>query len=110
MASSEPSPEALEKAVEALAEPGRMRAAEDRVQRVAPQLQRLLARVLAEEGWFDDAHRSQLEAALGRADPSERRTALETLIADETRLGMLVGVAVGWELARELDPGWPSSQ
>jgi hypothetical protein len=66
--------------------------------------------VLAEGGWFDDAHRSQLEAALGNTDPAERRIAVETLVADETRLGMLVGVAVGWELARELDPGWPSSQ
>jgi len=28
---------------------------------------------------------------------------VRTLLAEETRLGMLVGVAVGWELARELD-------
>ena len=26
-----------------------------------------------------------------------------TLLAEETRMGMLVGVAVGWELARELE-------
>ena len=30
-------------------------------------------------------------------------SAIETLLAEETRMGMLVGVAVGWELARELD-------
>jgi hypothetical protein len=29
--------------------------------------------------------------------------AVRTLVAEETRLGMLVGVAVGFELARELD-------
>ena len=29
--------------------------------------------------------------------------ALRTLLAEETRMGMLVGVAVGWELARELE-------
>ena len=29
-------------------------------------------------------------------------TRVETLLAEETRLGMMVGVAVGWELAREL--------
>jgi hypothetical protein len=27
---------------------------------------------------------------------------VETLVAEETRIGMLVGVAVGFELAREL--------
>jgi hypothetical protein len=29
--------------------------------------------------------------------------AVRTLLAEETRLGMLVGVAVGFELSRELD-------
>jgi len=28
---------------------------------------------------------------------------VRTLLAEETRLGMLIGVAVGWELARELE-------
>jgi hypothetical protein len=27
---------------------------------------------------------------------------VETLLAEETRMGMLVGVAVGWQLASEL--------
>jgi hypothetical protein len=36
-------------------------------------------------------------------DAEERLTAVRTLLAEETRLGMLVGVAVGWELARELE-------
>jgi len=35
-------------------------------------------------------------------DPDERLRALRTLVAEETRLGMLVGVAVGLELADEL--------
>jgi hypothetical protein len=30
---------------------------------------------------------------------------MRTLLAEETRLGMLVGVAVGLELARELNQG-----
>jgi hypothetical protein len=36
---------------------------------------------------------------------------VQTLLAEETRLGMLVGVAVGFELARELasEPG-PTTQ
>ncbi len=37
----------------------------------------------------------------GKTD-QERLRALRTLLAEETRLGMLVGVAVGFELAREL--------
>ena len=28
---------------------------------------------------------------------------MRTLLAEETRMGMLIGVAVGWELARELE-------
>jgi hypothetical protein len=32
-----------------------------------------------------------------------RAERVETLLAEETRMGMLVGVAVGWQLARELD-------
>jgi hypothetical protein len=31
-----------------------------------------------------------------------RAAAVRTLVAEETRLGMFVGVAVGFELAREL--------
>ena len=37
-------------------------------------------------------------------DPEERLTHFRTLLAEEARMGMLVGVAVGWELARELPP------
>ncbi len=36
---------------------------------------------------------------------NDRLVAVRTLFAEETRLTMLVGVAVGFELARELDPG-----
>ena len=35
-------------------------------------------------------------------DPQERLRAVDALIAEETRLAMLVGVAVGFELAGEL--------
>jgi hypothetical protein len=79
-----------------------MRAAETLVARMAPQLQLLLATVLKEGGWFDDAHSSEVRRASGLEDLGERVVAVETLLAEETRLGMLVGVAVGWELAREL--------
>ena len=37
------------------------------------------------------------------SDELERITAVRTLLAEETRIGMFIGVAVGWELARELE-------
>jgi hypothetical protein len=95
--------EQLEAAVRALSDPERFAGAERRVGAIAPQLQRILAHALNEGGWFEDAHESQLRAALAEPDPGERASRLRTLLAEETRMGMLVGVAVGWELARELD-------
>ena len=99
----EPTDAEIDAALEALTEPERFRAAEARVTEMAPQLQHILARALAEGGWFDDAHESQLRQAAVAADAVERLEAMRTLVAEEIRIGMLVGVAVGWELARELD-------
>ena len=93
----------IDAAVEALADPNRFRAAEARVSRVAPQLQRILGQALAEGGWFGEAHESQLLKAATTPDEDERLRAVRTLLAEETRMGMLVGVAVGWELALELE-------
>jgi hypothetical protein len=98
----EPGPD-LDAALEALSEPGRLRAAEDRVASIAPQLQRILATALEEGGWFDEAHRSEVLRAATTPDPDERIAAVRALLAEETRIGMMVGVAVGLELARELD-------
>jgi hypothetical protein len=42
-----------------------------------------------------------LESA-GKADIEERLLAVRTLLAEETRVSMLIGVAVGYELAHEL--------
>lgn len=73
--------------------------------RIAPQLQRILAVALQEGGWFDEAHQSEVLKAATRPDPDERITAVRGLLAEETRIGMMVGVAVGLELAREVDAG-----
>jgi hypothetical protein len=35
-------------------------------------------------------------------DQDERLRAVRTLLAEEARMGMMVGVAVGWALAEEL--------
>jgi hypothetical protein len=93
----------LDAAIAAIAEPGRLQEAQDLVSRAAPSLQRVLNAALQEGGWFDEAHQRAVREAAGGEDPSERVRAVQTLIADETRLGMFVGVAVGFGLARELE-------
>ena len=92
----------IEAALAALSEPDRFRAAEARVGRLAPQLQRILNEALHEGGWFGEAHETQVVAAAAEPDEAARTQKVRTLVAEETRLGMLVGAAVGFELAREL--------
>jgi hypothetical protein len=89
----------LDAAIAALSEPERLREAQDLVARAAPSLGRVLNAALEEGGWFDDAHRQAVRDATSSAEPE---VAVHSLIADELRVGMLVGVAVGFELAREL--------
>ena len=92
----------LEAAIAAIGDPERLRAAQDVVTRSAPALQRVLATALEEGGWFDLGHNQAVREAAGHDDVGERLRAVRTMLAEETRLGMLVGVAVGFELAREL--------
>lgn len=92
----------VDAAVAALADPERFDHAQEIVSHAAPGLQRVLGAALAEGGWFDDAHGDQLARAAGTADPVQRLEAVRALVEEETRLGMLVGVSVGFELAREL--------
>ena len=101
--------EQVEAAVEALSDPERFAGAERRLAVLAPQLQRVLAHALEEGGWFGEAHKSQVRAAVAEPDEADRARRIETLLAEETRMGMLVGVAVGWELARELRDPEPDS-
>jgi hypothetical protein len=93
----------LNAAVEALGDPERFAAATALIERAAPQLQKLLALALKEGGWFEDTHEHAVQVAALTDDPAERVAAVRTLMAEEARLGMMVGVAVGYELARELE-------
>ena len=90
--------EQLDRAIEALSDPERFREAEALVARAAPQLQRVLNEALSAGGFFE-AHEEQVRKATGD------EAAVRTLLAEETRMGMLVGVAIGWELARVLAEG-----
>jgi hypothetical protein len=92
----------VDAAIEALQDPGRFSHAQEVVAHAAPGLQRVLNEALALGGWFGDAHRDQLRRVASIADPEDRLRELSTTVAEETRLGMLVGVAVGFELAQEL--------
>ena len=83
--------------------PERFREWESTLTRMAPQLQRTIVQIMHEGGWFDEGHEAAVLKAATAPDPDERIRAVRTLIAEETRIGMLVGVAVGWELARELE-------
>ena len=95
----------VDAAVEALSDPGALEEAQRLVAGAAPQLQGILNQALESADWFGSAHQAEVLRAAGVADPEERITAVRTLIAEETRVSMLIGVAVGYELARKLREG-----
>ena len=92
----------LEAAIERLLAPERFSEAELIVAKAAPQLQKVLAAALAEGGWFGEPHDNETLRAATVPDPDERLTAVRGLLAEEARMGMMVGVAVGWALNEEL--------
>jgi hypothetical protein len=92
----------LDAAIDAITDPERLREAQELVARSAPALQRVLTAALEEGGWFGNAHEQAVREAAGGGDPATRIRAVKTMLAEETRLGLLVGVAVGFELARQL--------
>jgi hypothetical protein len=92
----------VEAAVHRLSEPGRLDAAQRLVLSRAPQLQQILNQALEDSEWFGQAHRDEVRKAVQGDDPYERQDAVHRLLAEETRLTMLVGVAAGLELAHLL--------
>jgi hypothetical protein len=101
----DPDEQRLEAAIERLAEADRFAEAEAIVARAAPQLQRVLAAAMAEGGWFGESHESESLKAATVPDPEQRIAAVRTLLAEEARMGMMVGVAVGWALKEEMSEG-----
>jgi hypothetical protein len=92
----------VDAAVQVLSDPERLGQAQRVVEASAPALQHILNQALQEENWFDTAHQQQVLEAAGKADIEERLQAVRLLLAEETRVAMLIGVAVGFELAHEL--------
>jgi hypothetical protein len=93
----------LDAAIDALTERERFREAESVVTAAAPKLQRILAEALEDGGWFGEAREAEVRKAAEASSDAERTTAIQTLLAEEARMGMMVGVAVGWALHQELD-------
>ena len=92
----------VEAAIEALSDPGRLEEAQRTVGANAPGIQRILNEALQAADWFGSAHQAAVLEAAGKPDVDDRTRAVRTLIAEETSVAMLIGVAVGYELAHEL--------
>jgi hypothetical protein len=92
----------FEAAIERLRDPERFAAAERIVSQAAPQLQKVLAAALSEGGWFGEPHEAETLRVATVPDPDERLAAVRALLAEEARMGMMVGVAVGWALNEEM--------
>lgn len=103
MAGARYSDEEIDAAIEAISEPEAFRESERQVARAAPRLQRILAEALSSGGWFSESHDAEVLKAATTPDEEARLTAVRTLLAEETRLGMMVGVAIGWALAEKLE-------
>ncbi len=97
-----PSEADFDAAIERLLDPERFAEAERVIAGAAPQLQRVLAAALAEGGWFSEPHEAESLRAATTPDPDERIAAVRSLLAEEARMGMMVGVAVGWALKEEM--------
>jgi hypothetical protein len=92
----------VEAAIEAISDPARLEEAQRMVGANAPGIQRILNEALAAADWFGSAHQAAVLDAAGKPDIEERLVAVRTLLGEETGVSMLIGVAVGYELAHEL--------
>jgi hypothetical protein len=98
-----PDEKEFEAAIDRLLDPQRFSEAERMVAKAAPQLQKVLAAALAEGGWFGEPHEAETLRAATVPDPDERIATVRALLAEEARMGMMVGVAVGWALNEEMN-------
>jgi hypothetical protein len=96
------SEERLDAAIERLSEREALSEAESVVAAAAPKLQQVLAQALEAGGWFAESHDAEIRKAAGTEPEDERLRVVRTLLAEEARIGMMVGVAVGWALHGEL--------
>lgn len=86
----------------ALSEPERLEEAQRVVSSSAPALQRIFDEALHSAEWYGSARRAEVLRAAGVADPDDRMVAVGNLIDEESRVSMMIGVTVGFELAHQL--------
>jgi hypothetical protein len=94
------SDEEVDAAIQAISDPARLEEAQRLVTERAPQLQQILYQALLDSDWFGEAHRQAVRQSVADGNPED---AVHRLIAEETRITLLVGVAAGLELAHELE-------
>ena len=99
--------EQIDAAIEEISDPEAFSESERQVARAAPKLQKILAEVLGAGGWFGESHDAEVLKAATAPDDEARLTAVRMLLAEEARMGMMVGVAVGWALAERLEQQRP---
>lgn len=104
------SDEQLRAAVERLSDRQSFAEAEEVVATVAPELASVLVEALGAGGWFGESHQSETLKAATIPDPDARLEAVRALLNEETHIGMMVGVAVGWALHSELKRNGESEQ
>ncbi|MGA6948603.1 MAG: hypothetical protein WBZ00_12700 [Solirubrobacterales bacterium] len=95
--------EQIDAAIDAISDPEVFRDTERQVARAAPRLQKILAEALGAGGWFGESHDAEVLKAATTPEEEARLMAVRTLLAEEARMGMMVGVAVGWALADQLE-------
>lgn len=88
--------------MQALSQPDQLEDAQRVVSSSAPALQRIFDEALASADWYGSARRAEVVRAAGVADPDERMEAVGRLIDEESRVSMMIGVTVGFELAHQL--------
>jgi hypothetical protein len=94
------SDEEVEAAIAAISDPARLEEAQRLVVQRAPQLQQILYQALHDSDWFGAAHHQAIRQALAEPNPED---AVHRLMAEETRITLLIGVAAGLELEHELE-------
>jgi hypothetical protein len=97
------SDEQLKAAVARLSDRSGYAEAEAVVASIAPELAAVLSDALGSGGWFGESHNSETLKAATIPDEDARLEAIRALLAEETHIGMMVGVAVGWALQTELN-------
>ena len=88
--------------MQSLSQPEQLEEAQRVVTASAPSLQRIFDQALTSADWYGSARRAEVVRAAGVADADARMEAVGRLLDEESRVSMMIGVTVGFELAHQL--------